>query len=142
MPKFKVIKELNMNGIIHSVGSVIELDKVMSSLKSIQANLERLPDNAPAASADKSVLGSIKPGEQLTPEQKEKLAKENVTVTAEAQRLAAEHRARDFAEGKGEPAVKAVAEILKEKLAKEDFQSKGVPAQGVGELPPEVPPAN
>lgn len=75
-----------------------------------------------------SELNNLKPGETLTPEQKAKLAKENAESTAEAQRLAAEHQARDRAEGKGEPAVQTVANLLKGKLEREEFQSKGTPA--------------
>lgn len=69
-------------------------------------------------------INELKPGEKLTPEQKEKLAKDNADASADAQRLAAEHRARDQAEGKGEPAVKVVADILKDKLMRGDFQKK------------------
>ena len=61
---------------------------------------------------------------QLTPEQKEKLAKENLVESIEAQRLAAEHQARDRAEGKGEPAVLTVANLLKRKLENEEFTKK------------------
>ena len=69
-----------------------------------------------------SELNNLKPGEMLTQEQREKLAKENLAETVEAQRLASEHRSRDIAEGKGEPAVTAVAGLLKKKLENEEFQ--------------------
>ena len=69
-----------------------------------------------------SEINNIKPGETMTPEQKAKLAKENVAESAEAHRLAAEHRQRDIAEGKGEPAVTAVAGLLKKKLENEEFE--------------------
>ena len=65
----------------------------------------------------------IKPGEQLTPEQKIALSKENVELSTDAHRLAAEHRARDVAEGRGEPAVTAVAGLLKKKLEGEEFEA-------------------
>jgi len=67
-------------------------------------------------------LKDITPGQQLTPEQKEKLAKENASISDEAHRLAAEHRARDIAEGKGEPAVAAVANLIKKQLENEEFK--------------------
>ena len=56
------------------------------------------------------------------------MAKENITETVNAQNLAAEHRARDIAEGKGEPSVKVIADALKDKLANEEFQNKENPA--------------
>jgi len=74
-----------------------------------------------------SELTNLKPGEQLTQEQKAKLAKENIASSTEAQRLAAEHQARDRAEGKGEPAVQTVANLLKGKLERGEFESKGTP---------------
>ncbi len=125
MAKYKVLKEFNLNGIIQKEDSIIELDFRLANLKSIQGNIEKVPDNA--TPKDSSVLGNLTPGVPLTPEQKEKLAKENITETAEAQRLAAEHRSRDLAEGKGEPTIKVVADALKEKLEKEEFESKGTP---------------
>lgn len=124
--KYKVLKEFNLNGVIQTVDSVIELDKRLANLKSIQGNIEKAPDNA--APKDNSVLGNVVPGILLTSEQKEKLAKENAIVTAEAHRLAAEQRGRDQAEGKAEPAVKVVADALKDKLEKGEFESKGTPA--------------
>ena len=69
-------------------------------------------------------INDIRPGQVLSPEQKEKLAKDNLAASSEAQRLAAEHRARDIQTGKGEPVVKTVAELLKEKLVREEFQKK------------------
>ena len=123
--KFKVIKEFNLNGVIQSLDSIIELDKTMASLKSIQENIEKVPDNQVVG--DGSVLSTIISGIPVTEEQKKKLAEENVAETNEAQRLAAEHRARDIAEGKGEPAVKIVADALKDKLEKEEFSANPVP---------------
>ena len=69
-------------------------------------------------------IDDIKPGKALTKEQKEKLGKENADASTEAQRLAAEHRNRDIAEGKGEPAVQAVASLLKGKLERGEFKKK------------------
>lgn len=71
-----------------------------------------------------NLLNNLKPGEKLTPKQKEKLAKENLTASTDAQKLAAEHRAKDIQEGKGEPAVKAVADLIQKKLENEDFSKK------------------
>lgn len=68
-------------------------------------------------------LNEIKPGQPLTEEQKEKLAKENAEITNDAHRLAAEHRAHDIAEGKGEPAVAAVAGLIKKQLENEEFHN-------------------
>ena len=69
-----------------------------------------------------NLLNEIKPGTPVTEEQKKKLAKENADSTTEAHRLAAEHRARDIEEGKGEPAVQTVASLIKKKLENDDFQ--------------------
>lgn len=69
-------------------------------------------------------INKIKPGEKLTEGQKEKLAKENVTASTDAHKLAAEHRARDVVEGRGEPAVQTVASLLKGKLERGEFQKK------------------
>ena len=121
MAKYKVLKEFVMNGINHKVDSIINLDKNQEKLTSIMGNLEKAPDNLPVG--DGSALASIIPGQQLTPEQKEKLAKENIVLTEEAQRLAADQRTRDVAEGRGEPPVQTVANLLKDKLEKEDFQN-------------------
>jgi len=137
MAKYKVLKDFNLNGIIQTKDAIIDLDFRLANLKSIQGNIEKVPDNS--ALKDSSVLSNLTPGVPLTPEQKEKLAKENATVTAEAHRLATEQRARDQAEGKGEPTVKVVADLLKDKLENEDFQSKGnLPPENA--LPEEVPP--
>ena len=73
------------------------------------------------------LINELKPGEKVTPEQKEKLAKENADASAEAHRLAGEHRARDQAEGHEEPAVQAIAKSLKGKLEREEFQKKEDP---------------
>lgn len=72
---------------------------------------------------------NIVPGQPLTPEQKAALAKENAEISAEAMRQASEHRARDIAEGRGEPAVTAVAGLLKRKLENEEFEKneRGAP---------------
>lgn len=123
--KYKILKEFVLNGIVQKVDSIIELDYQKANLKSIQGNIEKvIIDNQ----QKESVLNEIIPGKPLTPEQKEKLAKENITETVNAQNLAAEHRARDIAEGKGEPSVKVIADALKDKLANEEFQNKENPA--------------
>src|SRR3990167_451961 len=126
MAKYKVLESFVLNGIEQQKDAIIELDYQKANLKSIQKNIEKIPDNA--LPKDTSALGGVVPGVPLTPEQKEKLAKENLETTTEAHRLAAEQRGRDQAEGKGEPAVKVVADLLKEKLEKEEFESKGNPA--------------
>ncbi len=115
--KYKVKEEFVLNGKTLKVDDVVELDFKMANLKSIQGKIEKV--DAPAG--DGSVLGTIVPGVQLTAEQKEKLAKENAIETAEAHRLAAEHRAQDVQSGAAVPPVQAVADSLKEKLANEDF---------------------
>ena len=125
MAKFKIIKEFVLNGIVQKVDSIVEFDNKKASLKSIQENIEKVVIDTPKG---ESALSGITPGETLTPEQKEKLIKENISETVNAQNLAAEHRARDIAEGKGEPAVKVIADALKDKLANEEFQNKENPA--------------
>lgn len=70
------------------------------------------------------LINNLKPGEELTPEQKAKLAKENLIASTDAHKLAAKHRAMDVKEGKGEPAVKAVADLIQKKLENEDFSKK------------------
>ena len=67
-------------------------------------------------------LNEVKPGAALTPEQKAKLAKDNSDASAEAHKMAAEQRQRDVQEGRGEPAVKAVAGLLKKKLENSEFE--------------------
>jgi len=136
MAKYKVLEEFVLNGIVQKLDSIIELDNMKASLKSIQKNIEKVADNV-QTSVGGSVLGSIKEGEQLTPEQKEKLAKENLAETVEAQRLAAERRTQDQQEGKNEPPVKVIADILKGKLEREEFETKKP-----GVLPPETDPNN
>ena len=69
-------------------------------------------------------INEIKPGVPLTEEQKAALAKSNLESSTEAHRLAAEHRSRDQQEGRGEPAVKTVADLLMRKLENEEFQHK------------------
>lgn len=129
--KYKVIREFVLNGITQKLNSIIELDFVMGNLSSIQENIQKITGEAPKESA--TVLGSLTPGQAMTAEQKEKLAKENLAETDEAQRLAAKQRARDQAEGKNQPPVQVVADALKEKLKNEEFESKNT-------LPPEVDP--
>jgi hypothetical protein len=132
--KYKVLSDFVLNGILQKAESVIELDHKMSSLKSIQANIEKMPIEAATPA---STIPGVVPGQLLTEEQKAKLAKDNQVETAEAHRLAADQRARDIAEGKGEPVVKTVADSLKEKLVNEDF-NKGIPTEeilGAPEIP-------
>lgn len=124
MAKYKVITEFVMNGILRKVDEIINLDSTQEKLTSIKANIVKVSDNEPVK--DASVLGSVIPGVPLTPEQKEKLATENLAASIEAQRLAADQRTRDVAEGNGEPAVKVVADMLKEKLEKEEFEQPPV----------------
>lgn len=131
MPKFKVLETFVLNGIEQKINHVVEIDNNRAGLSSIQTFIEKVSEDTPLTGVkveDKSVLSSIKPGEQLTPEQKEKLAKENVAETTEAHRLATEQRTKDIAEGRGEPAVKAVADALKDKLVNKEFkQPEGLP---------------
>ena len=75
------------------------------------------------------IINEIKPGVPMSPEQKEALAKSNAEITTETQRLAAEHRARDIAEGKGEPAVSAVAGLIKKQLEDGAVQDGNVHAK-------------
>ena len=134
MAKYKVLNEFNLNGIIQKEGDIIDLDFRLANLKSIQGNIEKVPDNT--VPKDNSVLGSVVPGVPLTEEQKKKLAEENIAETARAQELAAEQRAKDQAEGRAEPAVKVVADALKDKLVNEEFEQKS------GALPEETDPDN
>lgn len=65
---------------------------------------------------------NVTPGKQLSPEEKEKLAKENADSSAEAQRLAAEHRSRDMQQsGQDKPVAQSVADSIKGKLEREEF---------------------
>lgn len=135
MAKYKVTEEgLNINGIIYKAGAIIDLDFRLANLKSIQGKIEKVPDNT--VPKDESVLGNLVPGKPITPEQKEKLAKENADASAEAHRMAADARAQDVAEGREKPAVAAVADALKEKLNNEEFEKKD------GIIPPEIDPNN
>jgi hypothetical protein len=59
------------------------------------------------------VFNEIKPGVPLTAEQKEKMAKENASSSAEAQKMAADMRARDERES---PVAQVIANSVKEKL--------------------------
>lgn len=68
-------------------------------------------------------INDLKPGQQLTPEQRAKLAKDNANASAEAHRMASEQQARDIAEGRGEPPVQTVASLLKKKLQNEEFEN-------------------
>lgn len=122
MAKYKVLKEFVLNGKQLNVGDIVDLDYVKANLKSIQGNIEKAPESM--ATTDGSVIGSLKPGVQLTEEQKKKLATENAAESAQAHQMAAEQRGRDVAEGKADAPVKVVAEALKEKLELGQFSSK------------------
>lgn len=125
--KFKVLQDFVLNGVTQKADTIIELNYVQSNLKSIQANIEKVPDKTPLTGAEpQSVLSTIKPGEALTEEQRKKLAEENEAQTAEAHRLAAEQRARDIEAGNTEPAAKLVAEVIKDKLINEQFETAPV----------------
>lgn len=114
-----------MNGVVRKVDDFITLDHNQEKMQSIKANLRKLePGESTAATpAGSSVLASIVPGQQITDEQKEKLAKENLAATVEAQALAADQRTRDIAEGRGEPAVNTIADAIKSKLERDEFEN-------------------
>lgn len=122
--KYKVLKEFVLNGITQKENTIIQLDYIQSNLKSIAANIEKMPDTTPLTGTKESVLNTITPGETLTVEQKEKLAAENTAISAEAHKLASEQLTRDIAEGREAPAEKAIAEIIKDKLLNEEFETK------------------
>lgn len=66
---------------------------------------------------------NLKPGNQLTDEEKVKLAKANADASAEAYRLADEQRTREVQSGRVElPVAQSVAESIKQKLQREEFQ--------------------
>lgn len=69
-------------------------------------------------------INEITPGTRLSEEQRAKLAKDNANISAEANRLASERRAQDVRDGRGEPVVKTVADSLKNKLERNEFQTK------------------
>lgn len=139
MAKFKVLTEFVLNGITQKAESIIELDNKMASLKSIQANIEKVPDNTPIPGKEGSVLGSIVPGQPLTPETKEKLAKENIEQSNEAIRLAGEKTKADMDAGLGQPPVQVIADALKSKLENEEFQNTPPAPTDEGS---NIPPAN
>ena len=126
--KYKIVNEFVLNGIQQKAGNIVNLDAKIAGLKSIQANIEKVPETTPltGAAVNESVMASIKPGEQLTAEQKEKLSKENAAATAEAFRMADEANSREVAEGRAKPAVNQVADLLKAKLEAEEFVKKEV----------------
>ncbi|MEX2053935.1 MAG: hypothetical protein WD883_00045 [Candidatus Colwellbacteria bacterium] len=120
MATFKVLEEFVLNGVIQKKDSVIELDSVKAGLKSIQNFIVATPrpDNA-----DNSVLGNLVVGKEMTPEDKAKLAEENERITAEAHEQAAKQQEQDNAGGRSEPPVQTIANALKEKLEKEEFEN-------------------
>src|SRR3990167_2397918 len=134
MGKYKVLKELVLNGSTLKADSIVELRGVHEKLKSIKDNVEKVPNETPltvGTAAEVSVLGGIVPGTPLTPEQKEKLAAENAAETKLANQLAAEHIARDVAErGHDKPVATAVADSVLAKLQTNDFKkSEGALAE-------------
>ena len=141
MAKYKVIKEFVLNGIVQKENEIIELSYVQENLKSIKENIEKVTvENTPSVSSDSSTLGSLKPGQEITPEQKEKLAKENAAESANAYAMAAEQRTVDIAEGRGEPAVATVANLLKDKLENNEFNKpETVPNEADVPNVPDVP---
>jgi hypothetical protein len=64
----------------------------------------------------------IKPGVELTPEQKAELAKENEKITADAHIQAANRREQDERE---HPLVQTVADSIKDKLQKLPPEEEG-----------------
>lgn len=138
MAKYEVLEEFVLSGKTMKVGEVHELDYTIANLKSIQGKIKQT--TVVVAPKGQEVLASIVPGQPLTEEQKEKLRKENAQATADAHAMAADQRARDLAEGRGEPVVAAVADALKEKLLNEEFQ--GTPPADAPEVPEgSAPPA-
>ena len=142
MAKYKILKDFILNGVQMKEGTIVDISNQHRKLKSIQANIEKVPESTLIPGQSGSALDSVKPGTPLTEEQKKKLAEENAKISAETNKQASEQLAKDRAEGHGEPVVKAVAESLQNKLAGEEFQKKTASSdtQGEGELPPEVPP--
>lgn len=69
-------------------------------------------------------INSIKPGEQMTPEQKAKLAADNLAASNEAMRLASARRQQDIEQGREQPLANTLAQSIKEKLEREEFQKK------------------
>lgn len=73
-------------------------------------------------------INELTPGQPLSEKDKEALGKANADATAEAHRLAAEHRARDMANG-STPPVNIVASSIREKLERKEFQGTPTPEQ-------------
>lgn len=67
-------------------------------------------------------INEIRPGAALSDKQKADLAKANAQATAEAHRLAAEHRAREMGEAT-KPIDQTLADSIKGKLEREEFQA-------------------
>lgn len=124
MAKYKILKDFVLNGVPLKEGTIVDLTSRQMQLKSIQENIEKVPESTPIPGQEGSALSSVKPGTPLTEEQKKKLAEENARISAEANKQASDQLARDRAEGKGEPVVKNVAESLQNKLQNEEFQKK------------------
>lgn len=75
-------------------------------------------------------INDITPGVALTDADKAELAKSNAEISAEAHRLAAEHRARDM-QNEGNPNTVAhdVASSIRSKLQREEFNGTPTPEQ-------------
>ena len=74
--------------------------------------------------AEENKVPPIVPGVPLTQEQREKIATENAAASAEAVRQAAEATQRDIERGitpGAGGAISSVANMLKDKLVREDF---------------------
>lgn len=73
-------------------------------------------------------LNSVRPGQPIT--DKVALAKSNAEETATAQRLAAEHRARDLAaSGHEKPLLQSLGDSIKDKLEHKEFHGTPTPEQ-------------
>ena len=124
MAKYKILEEFVLNGIVQKKDSIVELEHKMASLSSIQANIRlATPEDMPPSETG-TVLSEVIPGQQLTDEQKKKLAEENERITAEAHNQAHERQQQDMQAGEGAPAVQVVADALKDKLMNEEFENK------------------
>jgi len=69
-----------------------------------------------------SEIDNVIPGQAMNEAQRAALAVENAKVSEEAHAMAAEARQRDSASGLAEPSVTTVANAIKSKLEREEFQ--------------------
>lgn len=72
-------------------------------------------------------IDKLKQGQTLTEPQRAALAKDNIKVSEDAHRLAADHRARDIDAGLATPPVQSLAESIKKKLLDNDFKDNKRP---------------